>query len=255
MTKEGQVLMEKPETKKAKDIEEKAGTVEVFIMGKSYKVPAGLTIMKALEYAGYRYIRGCGCRAGFCGACSTIYRKEDEQKLGFDLACQKVVEDKMYLVQLPFVPAAKAEYDIEKIQPKESTILEIYPEIARCVSCNTCTKSCPQDIEVMKYIQRAVRGDITKCAEISFDCIQCGLCAMRCPADIKHYHVSQLARRLRGKYIDPKSKNLAKRLKEVENGKYNDDIEKLMKMDREKIMEMYSDRDIEAKKAADLGGD
>ena len=39
-------------------------------------------------------------------------------------------------------------------------ILEIYPEIARCVSCNTCTKSCPQDIEVMKYIQRAVRGDI-----------------------------------------------------------------------------------------------
>ena len=124
MTKEGQVLVEKPKSKKAKDIEEKAGTVEVFIMGKSYKVPAGLTIMKALEYAGYRYIRGCGCRAGFCGACSTIYRKEDEQKLGFDLACQKVVEDKMYLVQLPFVPASKAEYDIEKIVPKDSTLIE-----------------------------------------------------------------------------------------------------------------------------------
>ena len=246
MSKKDQILLEKPDVKKAKDIEKKTGTVEVFVMGKSYKVPAGLTIMKALEYAGYRYIRGSGCRAGFCGACSTIYRIEDEQKLGFDLACQKVVEDKMYLVQLPFVPAAKAEYDIEKIQPKESTILEIYPEIARCVSCNTCTKSCPQEIEVMKYIQRAVRGDISKCAEISFDCIQCGLCAMRCPADIKHYHVSQLARRLRGKYLDTKSKNLAMRLKEIENRKYDGEIEKLIKMDKNEIMELYKNRKIEA---------
>ena len=246
MTKKEQALLKEPEVKKAEDVEKKAGTVEVFIMGKSYKVPAGLTIMKALEYAGYRYIRGCGCRAGFCGACSTIYRIEDEQKLGFDLACQKVVEDKMYLVQLPFVPATKAEYDIEEIKPSESIILEIYPEIARCVSCNTCSKSCPQDIEVMKYIQRAVRGEIAKCAEISFDCIQCGLCAMRCPADIKHYHVSQLARRLRGKYLDTKSKNLVKRLKEIENRRYDAEIEKMMKMDKKEITEFYKKRKIEA---------
>ena len=246
MTKKEQALLKEPEVKKAEDVEKKAGTVEVFIMGKSYKVPAGLTIMKALEYAGYRYIRGCGCRAGFCGACSTIFRIEDEQKLGFDLACQKVVEDKMYLVQLPFVPATKAEYNIEEIKPTESTILEIYPEIARCVSCNTCSKSCPQDIEVMKYIQRAVRGEIAKCAEISFDCIQCGLCAMRCPADIKHYHVSQLARRLRGKYLDTKSKNLVKRLKEIENRRYDAEIEKMMKMDKIEITEFYKKRKIEA---------
>lgn len=254
MPKKEQILLENQEVKKTEDVEKKAGTVEVFIMGKSYKVPAGLTIMKALEYAGYKYIRGCGCRAGFCGACSTIYRKEDEQKLGFDLACQKVVEDKMYLVQLPFVPASKAEYDINKIEPKESTILEIYPEIARCVSCNTCTKSCPQDIEVMKYIQRAIRGDIAKCAEISFDCIQCGLCAMRCPADIKHYHVSQLARRLRGKYLDAKSKNLSNRLNEINNRKYDAEIEKLMKMERKEITILYKNRKIEAEETF-LGGD
>jgi formate hydrogenlyase subunit 6/NADH:ubiquinone oxidoreductase subunit I len=246
MTKKERALLKEPEIKKAEDIEKKAGTIEVFIMGKSYKVPAGLTIMKALEYAGYRYIRGCGCRAGFCGACSTIYRIEDEQKLGFDLACQKVVEDKMYLVQLPFVPATKVEYDIDEIKPTESTILEIYPEIARCVSCNTCSKSCPQDIEVMKYIQRAVRGDIEKCAEISFDCIQCGLCAMRCPADIKHYHVSQLARRLRGKYLDIKSKNLVKRLKEIDNRRYDAEIEKMMRMDKREITNYYKNRKIEA---------
>jgi succinate dehydrogenase/fumarate reductase-like Fe-S protein len=253
MTKKEQILFENTNSKESNDFEIKAGEVEVFIMGKSYKVPAGLTIMKALEYAGYRYIRGCGCRAGFCGACSTIYRLEDEQKLGFDLACQKVVEDKMYLVQLPFVPAYKAEYDIEKIKPTDSTILEFYPEIARCVSCNTCTKSCPQDIEVMKYIQRAVRGEIAKCAEISFDCIQCGLCAMRCPADIKHYHVSQLSRRLRGKYIDTRSKNLSRRIKEIEDRKYDSEIEKLIKMNKKGIMELYKNRKIEAEE--DSGGD
>ena len=152
----------------------------------------------------------------------------------------------MYLVQLPFVPASKAEYDIEQLGPNESVLLSIYPEIARCVSCNTCTKSCPQDIEVMKYVQNAVRGDIAKCAEISFDCIQCGLCAMRCPADIKHYHLSQLARRLRGKYIDEKSKNLAKRLKEIESGTYDSDIDKLMKMTTAELTEMYKKREIEA---------
>jgi CO dehydrogenase/acetyl-CoA synthase alpha subunit len=152
----------------------------------------------------------------------------------------------MYLVQLPFVPATKVEYDIDEIKPTESTILEIYPEIARCVSCNTCSKSCPQDIEVMKYIQRAVRGDIEKCAEISFDCIQCGLCAMRCPADIKHYHVSQLARRLRGKYLDIKSKNLVKRLKEIDNRRYDAEIEKMMRMDKREITNYYKNRKIEA---------
>ena len=87
--------------------------------------------------------------------------------------------------------------------------------------------------------QRAVRGDIAKCAEISFDCIQCGLCAMRCPADIKHYHVSQLARRLRGKYLDTKSKNLSNRLNEINNRKYDAEIEKLIKMDKKEIMTLY----------------
>jgi len=256
MAKSKQVLVEKIKNKKkTKDINSKEGDVEVFIMGKSYKVPAGLTIMKALEYAGYRFIRGCGCRAGFCGACSTVYRIEDEQKLGFDLACQKVVEDKMYLVQLPFVPAAKAEYDINKIQPTETTLIEMYPEIARCVSCNTCTKSCPQDIETMKYIQMAVRGDIERCAEISFDCIQCGLCAMRCPADIKHYHLAQLARRLRGKYLDSRSKDLSKRLKEIDQRKYDDEIAKLMKMPKKEITDLYKKRKIEAEEKGDLRGD
>jgi len=47
--------------------EEKASGVEaklipIYLMGKRYEVPETLTIMKAIEYAGYKYIRGCGCR-------------------------------------------------------------------------------------------------------------------------------------------------------------------------------------------------
>ena len=45
--------------------------IPVYIMGKQYMVPEALTIMKAIEYAGYQFIRGCGCRGGVCGACST----------------------------------------------------------------------------------------------------------------------------------------------------------------------------------------
>jgi heterodisulfide reductase subunit C len=156
------------------------------------------------------------------------------------------VEDKMYLVQLPFVPAGKAEYDINDLEANESIILTLYPEIARCVSCNTCTKSCPQDVEVMKYIQMAIRGDIARCAEISFDCIQCGLCAMRCPADIKHYHVSQLARRLYGKYLTEKSMNLERRVKEIEEGKWEEELDRLVKMPEKDIVRLYKEREIEA---------
>ena len=36
--------------------------VDVFLFGKKYSVPSELTIMTAMEYAGYELVRGCGCR-------------------------------------------------------------------------------------------------------------------------------------------------------------------------------------------------
>ena len=219
--------------------------IKVYIMGKEYEIPEGLTIMKAMEYAGYRIIRGAGCRAGFCGACGTIFRKKGEYKFRTALACQTTVEDGMYLTELPFVPANKAVYDIEKESPSTSAIVSLYPEIARCVSCNTCTKACPQDLEVMDFIQAALRGDIKQAAELSFDCLQCGLCAARCPADIVHYHVGQLARRLYGKYISPRSPHLEKRNEEIKTGKFDEEIDKLTRMSTEELKKVYTERDIE----------
>jgi ferredoxin len=219
--------------------------VRIYIMGREYKVPTGLTIMEAMEYAGYRFIRGCGCRGGFCGACATVYRIKGDYKLTMDLACQKVVEDGMYLVQLPFTPAEKSLYDTTGLNPSANVLLEYYPEIAKCVSCNTCTKACPQDLEVMDFVQAAIRGDFEEIAELSFDCITCGLCAIRCPAEIVPYNMALLARRLYGKYTMPKAGHVEERIKEIEDGKFDDEIKKLVDMGVEELKKEYEAREIE----------
>lgn len=223
----------------------KEGKVRVYIMGREYPVPLGLTIMKAMEYAGYRFIRGAGCRGGFCGSCATVYRIEGDYKLRVALACQKTVEDGMYLTQLPFTPANKPVYDVEKLSPSVNVLLEYYPEIAKCVSCNTCTKACPQDLEVMDYVQAALRGDLEEVSRLSFDCIGCGLCAMRCPTSIVPYNVAQLARRLYGKYVMPRAKHVDDRVKEVEEGKFDEEIKNLMEASLDVLKERYTKRDIE----------
>lgn len=214
-------------------------------MGREYKVPLGLTIMKAMEYSGYRFIRGAGCRGGFCGSCATVYRIDGDYKLRVALACQKTVEDGMYLAQLPFTPANKPVYDVEKLNPSVNVLLEYYPEIAKCVSCNTCTKACPQDLEVMDYVQAALRGDLEEVARLSFDCIGCGLCAMRCPTSIVPYNVAQLARRLYGKYVMPRAKHVDDRVKEVEEGKFDEEMKNLMEASLDVLKERYTERDIE----------
>ncbi len=216
--------------------------VVIYVMGKKYEVPSGLTIMKALEYAGYRLIRGVGCRGGFCGACGTVYRTEGDYKIKVGLACQSVVEDGMYLTQIPFFPANKSNYDIGTIEPTAEEILKQYPELYRCVCCNTCTKSCPQDIEVMDYVQAALRGDIAKTADLSFDCIMCGLCAVRCPAEIVQYNVGLLARRLYSRYIAPKAKHVEERVKEIEDGKFDEELDKLVHMEERELKKMYASR-------------
>jgi len=216
--------------------------VRIIVANTEYKVPSNLTIMKALEYLGWRLERGVGCRGGFCGACSTIYRLKGDHKLYTGLACATQVEDGMLIAQIPISPANKKSYNIDNLEAQPNTILELYPEIARCISCNTCTKACPQEIQVMDYVQAALRGDIAKAAELSFDCIMCGLCATRCPAEITQFNVGILARRLYGRFLTPKYKQLAKRVKEIEQGKYNAELDKLTKASKQKLVELYAAR-------------
>ncbi len=219
--------------------------VNVYLFGKKYLVPESLTIMKAMEYAGYQLVRGCGCRNGFCGACATIYRIAGQQELKTCLACQTQVEEGMFVATLPFFPLVKKAYDIEKIKPTQQIMMQLYPEIYSCIGCNACTKSCTQGLNVMQYIAYAQRGEYEKCAEESFDCVMCGVCSARCPAGISHPQVAELARRLTGKYLAPKSEHLEKRVEEIAQGKYEKLLEDLMGKPLEELKELYNNREIE----------
>ncbi len=219
--------------------------VTVYLMGKKYEVPEGLTIMGAMEYAGYRLIRGCGCRNGFCGACATIYRIKGQRELKVALACQTTVENDMYVATLPFFPLEKQVYDMETIKPDARIMMQLYPEIYSCIGCNACTKSCSQGLNVMQYIAAAQRGDFKTCAELSFDCVMCGICSSRCPAGISHPQVALLARRINGKYIAPEAEHLTKRVQEIENGECQAALEAIMAKPISELQELYNHRDIE----------
>lgn len=219
--------------------------VTVYIMGKAHSVPADATIMGAIEYAGYQIKRGAGCREGFCGACATVYRLPGDYKIYTGLACTTLVQPGMWLSQLPVIPAQKPVYDIEKLEPNVTAFQKLYPEIFRCVACNTCTKACPQSLEVMDYIQAAIRGDVEKVMDLSFDCLSCGLCAIRCPAEIVHYNVGILAKRLYGRYLAKNSPELEKRLKEIQAKAYDKEYKELMKMGRDELKKRYYARDTE----------
>ena len=222
--------------------------IDVYLFGKKYSVPAGLTIMTAMEYAGYELVRGCGCRNGFCGACATIYRIKGESQLHGCLACQTEVQENMYVATLPFFPLEKKIYNIEDIKPDQQVMMQLYPEIYACVGCNACTKACTQELNVMQYIAYAQRGEYDKCAEESFDCVMCGVCSSRCPAGISHPQVAMLARRLNGKYIAPECGHLNDRVNEVNEGIFDEKIAELMAKsvdDIEEIKAMYNNREIE----------
>ncbi len=218
---------------------------EIFIYNQRYEVPEGLTILKAFEWAGFHLTRGVGCRGGFCGACGTVYRLSDDYRLYYALACQTVVQNGMLLGPIPFFPAQRSSYNLEQLTPTGETLLDHYPEILRCFGCNTCTKSCPQEIDVLNYVSAALRGDIPSLADISFDCIMCGLCVARCPAELVPPNVALLGRRLYGKYLAPPAEHLRQRIQEIQAGAFQAELVELKALPLADLKTRYNARQIE----------
>ncbi len=210
----------------------------------AWETPLGLLCFM-IAAAGFKFIRGCGCRGGICGACATVYRKAGDYKLLSGLACQTLVEPNMYLAQIPFYPANRATYDYSKIKPVPEEIFKLYPELFRCVACNSCTKVCPMEVEVMDVIANLKRGDITKAAELSFSCIQCGLCASRCMGELPQYHISELARRIYGGLIAPPSKHLQEAVHAINEGRYEECLLTLKSASDAELRKIYQAREIE----------
>jgi heterodisulfide reductase subunit C len=218
--------------------------IPIFILSRRYEVPEGSTIITAMEFAGFKLKKGVGCREGFCGACASLYRLEGEYKLHGGLGCQTVIQPNMQIVQIPFTPSPKAIYEVNKINPEEEVFIQYYPEIYRCLSCNTCTKICPQEIQVMDYVQAGIRGDLTLMADTSFDCIMCGLCTTRCPAEITQFNAAMMARRIYGKFIQKKGRNLDDRIKQINDGKFEEGYKELMTISKEELKKRYFDREL-----------
>jgi ferredoxin len=219
--------------------------VTIYLMGKAYPVPADLTIMRAMEETGHQFVRGAGCRGGFCGACATVFRTADSYKLKVGLACQTVIQDGMYLAQLPFYPANKALYSLKDLKAAGELLVQLYPEVMRCISCNSCTKICPQDIKVMDYVNAAIRGDIARCADLSFNCVACGLCASRCPAEISQYHVGMLARRLYGAYMLKRAPHTKQMVEAIANHEFDAELDALTRVSTDDLKARYAKREME----------
>lgn len=220
----------------------KDNCVTVYFFGRKYDVPSDLTVMQAMEYVGYKLVKGCGCRGGFCGACATTYKIDGKSGVKTCLACQKQVENGMIVSGFSPVRLNERKYDINKLNIDEQTIGKIYPEITDCVGCGVCSKSCPNGINVMKCVGYAVAGDYEKIADESFSCVSCGLCFSLCPVKIPQPQIFELARRIYGRYRSPESKNTEKRVEEIRDGNFDEELEELTRKSTAEMKILYENR-------------
>jgi ferredoxin len=209
--------------------EKKLITVE--IMGKTYNVPEGLTMLQAMWYTGHEVVRGAGCLGGVCGACATTYRTKDDVRLKTCLGCQTKVEDGIsFFLAFPYYPNRKVPYHLEDVQDPKQDLFRFYPETSLCRNCDACTEACPQGINVRDGVWRAVFGEFEKVSEMFMDCVMCGHCIPVCIADIAPNHVAVYASRAQGVFYTKLPENLNRRLEEIEAGAFDEQWTNLLKM-------------------------
>jgi len=207
----------------------KAITVE--IMGRSYQVPEGLTMLQAMWHAGLELTRGVGCLGGVCGACSATYRTKDDIKIKSTLACQTLIEDGISFSLVPtYYPNRKVVYDFKEMEDPKQALFHYYPETALCRNCDTCTLACPKGIDVRAAVWKAAFGDFEECAEHFMPCVMCSLCVPVCIADIAPNQVGVFVRRAQGIFFEKKSPQLKNRVNEIESGTFDQEWDRVLSL-------------------------
>ncbi|MFQ5598159.1 MAG: 2Fe-2S iron-sulfur cluster-binding protein [Nitrospiria bacterium] len=211
-------------------------TIAVEIMGKKYRIPPGLTMLQAMWHTGHELVRGVGCLGAVCGACPTTYRTQDDTKIKTTLACQTQVEDGMsFSLTASYYPDKKVVYDFDAVEDPKQDLFRYYPEAALCRNCDACTVACPKDIDVRTGVWKAVFGDFKDASDIFLSCVMCSLCVPVCIADIAPNQVGLYARRAQGIFFEEKKPQLSLRVKEIAEGKFDAEWERLLALSDEAI--------------------
>ena len=212
---------------------EETKTVQVEIIGKTYHVPEGISVVQAYWYTGHELIRGIGCLGGVCGACSTVYRTPGSYELKTGLGCQLLVEEGMSVSIIPNTPVHRAAYKLEEIKDPKQDLFKYFPESSMCRNCNACTEACPQGINVREGLWKTVFGDFEGASNEFMSCVMCGLCVPVCIADIASNQVGLFARRTYGVFFAKRPEGLEQRIREISEGKYNAEWQKVLDMNEE----------------------
>ncbi|OSM08465.1 4Fe-4S dicluster domain-containing protein [Magnetofaba australis] len=212
-----------------------------------YEVPAGRTIIAALEEAGIRFVRGVGCRGGVCGACAAFYRIPGDKELKAVLMCQQEVVPDMRVMPLTTFPQNVVDYDLtlDADETPAFKVVNLYPEVNHCIMCRECTRLCPVGIDVMGYVGMIKRGDLKAAAEESFTCVQCQACASRCPAQISQPNAALAARRYYAKHIQAKSDDLVRAVERAHSNEMRKGFQSLRRLDADELRTLYQRREKE----------
>lgn len=224
-----------------------ADRTTILFDGEPFRVLPGLTVLSALEETGKGFVRGVGCRGGVCGACTIFYRRAGEYELKAGLMCQEVVAEGMEILPLPYFPQKKVSHDLA-LAPGETPhyrVVNLYPEVNRCIMCGECTRLCPMGIDVMGYVGMIKRGDLHGAARSSFICIQCQACVARCPAQISHPNAALAARRFHGSHQVPRAEHLAKAAEHARSEEIKRGFKRLRRLPLEELKIIYQGRERE----------
>lgn len=216
-------------------------TVEITYLGVRYRVSSELTVVRALESVGIRVVHGSGCRMGYCGACSLLYRRRGDAKLHGALACQTMVVDGMDICRLPSFPVHHEPFDAVASTKPARDLLRLYPELKDCIECGACTDVCPQKIDVMATVTSLTDGELEAATVLSYECVSCGLCAARCPASITPFTVANQARRSTAISMGC-APRLAARIEAVERGDFDAALDELRNLTADELRASSGER-------------